>query len=311
MENIRVYIIIVTYNAMKWVDRCLGSLRESEIPCVPVVVDNLSKDNTVSYIREHYPEVHLIVNIENRGFGQANNQGIEWAYSQGATHFFLLNQDAWVKPDTIWNLVEVQEKNNLAVVSPIHLNGLGDKMDSPFFAYVVMKQKNISFVSDLVTRNLKQYYEIPFVNAAAWMLSKRCIEKIGGFDPIFFIYAEDTNYILRLKYHHEILAVVPSAFIHHDRGLHGNDQVYNKRAVVSRLLTTYTNINEPRFHPCWKRVKLHLWHFKNAMFALLKMHFAEFKNIINGYGLYFCAIPKVKRSREQNMQIGHNWLKIK
>lgn len=308
MEHTKVYIIIVTYNAMKWVDRCLGSLRGSEMPCIPVIVDNLSKDETVSYIREHYPEAHLIVNNENRGFGQANNQGIEWAYTQGATHFFLLNQDAWVLPDTIGNLVSVQDKYGHAVVSPIHLNGTGVEMDLPFFSYVVMKQKNISFVSDLVNNNRKDYYEVPFVNAAAWMISRRCIEKIGGFDPIFFIYAEDTNYVFRLKYHRERLAIIPSAFIHHDRGIHGNSQVYNKRAVLSRLLTTYSNINEPRFHPCWKRAKLHLWHFKNAMVALIKLHFTEFHNMLQGYILYFRSITKVNKSREQNKKIGLNWL---
>ena len=171
-----------------------------------------------------------------------------------------------------------------------------------------MKQRNIFFVSDLVTGDLKQYYEVPFVNAAAWMISRRCIDKIGGFDPIFFIYAEDTNYVNRLKYHNESISIIPSSFIHHDREKHGDTQVYNKRAVVSRLLTIYTNINEPRFHLCRKRIKLHLWHFKNAMFALLKLHFSEFITIINGYNLYFRAMPKVKRSREQNKQIGPNWL---
>ena len=310
MKQTKVYVIIVTYNAMRWVDRCLGSLRDSDMPCVPVIVDNLSKDETVAYIQDNYPEAYLIVNKENRGFGQANNQGVEWAYAQGATHFFLLNQYAWLKPDTIRNMVEVQDKYDFAVVSPIHLNGSGDKIDSLFFSYVVMKPKNINLVSDLVTCGLKQFYEVPFVNAAAWMVSRRCIEKIGGFDPIFFIYAEDTNYIYRLKYHHEKLAIVPSAFIYHDREIHGNNQVYNKRAVVSRLLTTYTNINEPRFHPCWKRMKLHLWHFKNALLALIKLRFDEFKKVIQGYGLYFCTMPKIKRSRTQNKKIGHNWLKL-
>ena len=306
----KVYVIIVTYNAMKWVDRCLGSLRESEVPCKPVIVDNLSKDETVSYIQDHYPEAHLIINKENRGFGQANNQGIEWAYSQGATHFFLLNQDAWVNLDTIGKLVETQNKYGFAIVSPIHLNGAGDEMDYPFFSYVVMKPKNITFVSDLITGDLKRYYEVQFVNAAAWMLSRRCIDRIGGFDPIFFIYAEDTNYMFRIKYHHEKLAIVPAAHIFHDRGIHGNSQVFNNRAVVSRLLTTYTNINEPRFHPCWKRIKLHLWHFKNAMTALIKLHFVDFNTIINGYGLYFRSMSKVKNSRKQNMMVGPNWLKL-
>ena len=86
MEKLNVYCIIVTYNAMKWLDKCLGSLRESTIPIHPVIIDN-SSDETVEYISTNYPEVHIIINDINRGFGQANNQGIEYAYKQGATHF--------------------------------------------------------------------------------------------------------------------------------------------------------------------------------------------------------------------------------
>ncbi len=83
----KVFVVVVTYNAMKVVDRCFESLRQNAIPCFPVVVDNLSKDVTVKYIREHFPEVHLIANNENCGLGQVNNQGIEWAYRLGATLF--------------------------------------------------------------------------------------------------------------------------------------------------------------------------------------------------------------------------------
>ncbi|HHX70994.1 MAG TPA: glycosyltransferase family 2 protein, partial [Gallicola sp.] len=45
---------------MKWLDKCLGSLRESTIPIHPVIIDNSSSDETVEYISTNYPEVHII-----------------------------------------------------------------------------------------------------------------------------------------------------------------------------------------------------------------------------------------------------------
>lgn len=73
---------------MKWIDRCLSSLKSSTVPILTVVIDNCSSDSTIDYIKKNYPEVHLIINSQNKGFGQANNQGIEWAYKHGASHFF-------------------------------------------------------------------------------------------------------------------------------------------------------------------------------------------------------------------------------
>ena len=133
MSHMKIYCIIVTYNAIKWIDKCLNSVCNSTVKANTVVVDNCSKDDTLSHIRKQYPWVDIIENSENRGFGQANNQGIEYAYKRGATHFFLLNQDAYLFQDALSILAEIQDKYNLDVVSPIHLNGLGTKMDSGFF----------------------------------------------------------------------------------------------------------------------------------------------------------------------------------
>jgi len=174
MEKIKVYCIIVTYNAMRWVDKCLGSLRESSVPVNTVIIDNCSKDETVSYIERNYPEVHVISNKNNMGFGQANNQGIEWAYKNEATHFFLLNQDAWVQSETIETIVEKQEKYQLGIVSPVHLNGKGDEVDFNFNAYVTAdKQFNGFFFRDAILGQFREYYIVPRINAAAWMISRK------------------------------------------------------------------------------------------------------------------------------------------
>ena len=76
-------VIIVSYNFERWIERCLGSLRESQHPIDTVVIDNCSHDSTVERIKREYPEVRLIANSENRGFGKANNQGLEIALAEG------------------------------------------------------------------------------------------------------------------------------------------------------------------------------------------------------------------------------------
>ena len=103
----RIYIIIVTYNAMKWAERCFSSLRKSSISVKTIVVDNGSTDGTQEYVKTNFPEVHFIQSPENLGFGKANNIGIEVAYKEGADFFYLMNQDAWLFQDSIQELLNV------------------------------------------------------------------------------------------------------------------------------------------------------------------------------------------------------------
>ena len=61
----RVLVIVVTFNATRWVDRCFNSIRESDIPLDAIVIDNKSTDGTAEVIREKFPEVKLIVSEKN------------------------------------------------------------------------------------------------------------------------------------------------------------------------------------------------------------------------------------------------------
>ncbi|WP_159730218.1 glycosyltransferase family 2 protein [Sphingobacterium sp. 18053] len=310
MENVKVYCIIVTYNAMKWVDKCLGSLRNSSLKLYPVIIDNCSNDETVRYIKENYPDAYLIANSDNRGFGQANNQGIEYAYKNGGTHFFLLNQDAWVHTNTVSRLVEVQDKYGIAIASPIHLNGPGNLLDFNYFSYSVLNTSNIDYVSDLILNNLKDYYSVPKINAAAWMLTKEIIERVGGFDPIFFHYGEDNNYCQRVIYNKEIVAFVTGAFIHHDRERKGNVSVFKKNAVTAKLLNEYVDINKNIGSLTKTRLKMHLSNFKLAVFLLLKLKLSDFAGLFTSYVTFIRKFSKIRYSRKINKDRSHNWLKL-
>ncbi|MEA4821997.1 MAG: glycosyltransferase family 2 protein [Erysipelotrichales bacterium] len=310
MNNRSIFCIIVTYNAIKLIDKCLGSLNSSSVKVRTVIIDNCSKDETVTYIKKNYPEVHLIVNDKNRGFGQANNQGIEYAYKHGATHFFLLNQDVWGYEDAIEKLVEVQDKYNIALVSPIHLNGNGDLLDYGFFNKIVIDEKNREFVSDLILDEIKPYYTVFNINAAAWMISRKTIERVGGFDPIYFHYGEDGNYSQRVKYHKGDVAFVPDSYMHHDRDKHGNAKVYKKNVTIMMLLFIYSDINSNVWKITKDKILIHLVSAKLAFSFLFKFNFKDFWNLCDSYFTFFVKFPKMLKSMKLNKEIGPTWLNL-
>jgi GT2 family glycosyltransferase len=209
----KVYIIIVTYNALPWIDRCLQSCGNYPV----IVVDNASTDQTVAHIQTNYPKVTLLPQNKNLGFGQGNNAGISYALKQGAEQVLLLNQDAYLVENCLEILIEKQQQNpQFGILSPIHLNGKGDALDRNFGNYI-SPQKVPELISDLILNKPKEFYEVPFVNAAGWLISQKCLHTVGGFDPIFFHYGEDDNYCQRVNYHGFKVGVVTSVFLKHDR----------------------------------------------------------------------------------------------
>jgi GT2 family glycosyltransferase len=214
MENLNVTIIIVTYNGTPWLDACLQSC----IGCPIIIVDNASTDETVCFIEANYPDITLLKQKKNLGFGQANNLGIRYALNQGADHVFLLNQDAYLVNSVLDDLISFQkEQPEYGILSPIHMTGSQKKLDKNFSNYM-LRDYNGKFYSDFVLKNdIAPVYQVPFVNAAAWLISRKCLETVGGFDPLFFHYGEDDNYCQRVIYHGFKIGVLPKTYIIHDR----------------------------------------------------------------------------------------------
>jgi GT2 family glycosyltransferase len=204
---------------MQWIDQCLSSLTISSLRPQVIVVDNGSKDLTVSFIRDYYPTVYLIEAGKNLGFGQGNNIGLQIALEDKADHILLLNQDARVEKDTIASLVKAQSDNpEFGILSPLHLNRMGNDFDIYFYDYLVRSGIREWQLPGL--RNNTQAHAIintPFVNAAAWLISSDCLEKTGGFDPVFVHYGEDDHYANRAIFKGFKIGVLNTARIYHDR----------------------------------------------------------------------------------------------
>ncbi|MCD9618692.1 glycosyltransferase family 2 protein [Chryseobacterium gleum] len=229
-----IHVIIVTYNAMKWAERCFSSLRTSSVPVKCIVIDNGSTDGTQEYIKKYFPEVDFTQSPQNLGFGKANNTGIEKAYKEGADFFYLMNQDAWIYPDSFQKLLDVYnaytDKNQLGILSPMHMDGSEKKLDIFFERYLARNTPDNRIFSDSFNNSLKNYYEIDFVNAAHWLLPKATIEEIGGFNPYFFHYSEDYEYVQRISFFRKKIIVCTSSRVVHD-----GKQDFHKTSHINAL----------------------------------------------------------------------------
>ncbi|HBR55053.1 MAG TPA: glycosyltransferase family 2 protein [Flavobacteriaceae bacterium] len=228
----KVFVIIVSYNGEKWLEKNLSSLKNSIYPVKTIVVDNNSSDASSEIIRS-FQDVQLINSKENLGFGLANNLAMKEALSKDADYLFLLNQDTWVFPETIGNLVSAAEEyNNFGILSPLHYSGNEVVLDESFETYWNRKTQTFEDKID----------EVPFVNAAAWLIPRRVLEKVGYFEPLYRHYGEDRNYVTRVLFHNFKIGIVTNANICHDRIVKRN---FKKDVTQSKykILTEVLNIN--------------------------------------------------------------------
>ena len=211
-----VLVIIVTYNGLKWMKKCLDSVRQSSIPLDTIIIDNGSTDGTQDFIKEKFPEMKFIQSDKNLGFGKANNIGMQYALDNDYDYIYLLNQDAWIFPDTIQILIDCHKRNpQYGILSPFQIEANMRHMDFNFNTYICSRCKD--FVDDVYLNTLQEIYSVPMVMAAHWLISKKCLQIVGGFSPSFPHYGEDDNYIQRALFHNFKTGIVPAAKSIHDR----------------------------------------------------------------------------------------------
>lgn len=252
----RILVIIVTYNGMEWVDRCISSVLHSQVKADVIVIDNGSSDGTLEHIRKKFPFVLLYESHENLGFGKANNIGLKYAVKNNYDYIYLLNQDAWINEQTLGYLIDVMKKHSdYGIISPVQSNANGG-LDRNF-AYCCPN----GMLSDFFRNQLKELYEVNEVMAAHWLVSRKCLETVGGFSPAFPHYGEDNNYIQRANFHGYKVGIATGNIVVHDRSC----RLLTKKQIIYRqyieAITIYSNPQKKA-----SIIKLLFWNFfKNSI----------------------------------------------
>ena len=275
----RLLVVIVCYNGMPWLRRCLDSVFASSVPSDVLVCDNGSDDGSADFIERNYPQVNLIRSSENLGFARANDIGLRQAVEKGYEYVYLLNQDAWVLPDTFGKLIDAFATGEWGIISPLQMR---PDMKDP-------------------DRRFKRHYHGPmggtedvqavrFVMAAHWMLSVPCLKKVGLFSPAFRHYGEDNNYCDRVRYHGFRIGVLPSAVAVHDRQV-------RKRTKAQRI---YLNCQYSRVRlsdPCSSFRIQSLWQpLRQCIMSLRWLSLLPLRNISE----LVAAYPDLRRWRDKS-----------
>ena len=212
---IRASIILVGYNSWSDLNRCLTSVFAKIEPDIEViVVDNHSSDGSAEKIPAGFPKVKLIIAEENLGFGGGNNLAVKEAQGK---YLIFLNPDTEVTAGWIEPLLLPLEANPaigmttskiLQLAKPEKINACG----------------NTVHISGLtlcrgMNHAAAEFAAAEYVNAisgAAFAISREYFLQLGEFDPVFFLYMEDTDLSLRCLLNGKTILYVPDSAVYHD-----------------------------------------------------------------------------------------------
>ncbi len=191
-------VIVVTYDSAACVQGCIASIRCAFPDAELIVVDNASRDDTVDAVRAASPDVRLIRNESNLGFGRACNRGAEEARG---SHLLFVNPDVVVTNVDGHQLDELLGPRPFGLVAPV-LEGEADRRR----AHRTWVREYISHTyGTLLPRELHLRGRTYNGDADAWVsgallfASREEFLGLGGFDPRFFLYYEDQDLSRRYR----------------------------------------------------------------------------------------------------------------
>ncbi len=256
----RVFAVVLAYNSAKWIAACLDRLQASHYPVMVIVVDNASRDETPQILQQ-YPDVVVMRQATNLGFGGGNNLGMGYAFQHDADYIFLLNDDVEIEPGTIGTLITAAESHNqFGLLTPMQLDGNGTALEEKFAGFIrnPVHSQYEHFLADLYfQRELQPVYRVHFANAAAWFLRRECLETCGGFDPLYYpAYGEDNDLARRIQYHGWKIGLVPEARVLHHRQRATTQQLPLRKQAARDLMSTLVKLKNPHRHVL---VNLYFW----------------------------------------------------
>lgn len=232
MKAPEVTIVIVSYNVRHYVWQCLESIERirDRHQLEVIVVDNASHDGTVETLRPHFPWVIFIPLSKNIGFGRANNIGIERARGR---YTLILNPDTILSEDTIDKMLAYMDEHlEVGICGCKLLNADGTfqaqcrrGFPTPWAAFTKLFGLQALFPRSKLFAQYNQSFRSPdetcYVDAVlgAFMFCRtEQLRAIGGFDPDYFMYAEDLDLCYRMLKAGYRTAYVPTTQIVHFKG---------------------------------------------------------------------------------------------
>jgi|YelNatPaOPRAMG01_1025707.scaffolds.fasta_scaffold15120_3 GT2 family glycosyltransferase len=221
--NPKISVVILNYNGMKFLEPCITSLLKSSYDDFEIlVVDNGSKDDSVNFLRRRFPnepKLRIIALGKNYGFAMGNNIG--YIYTNPKSKFiFFLNNDTEVDKDCIKNIVKKMEEDEFIGAAQPKIRSLRNRnlIDA---VGGIADYHGKTWHRGSNEYDYGQYDSITetfYAQGAAIVVRRSVIEKVGLFDPHYFMYYEETDLCWRIWLAGYKVAVIPEAIVYHYGG---------------------------------------------------------------------------------------------
>ena len=229
-------IIIVSFNTRELLKQCLESLSNNygqEIKNQQfevIVVDNASRDESVSFLKKNFPYIKTFVNEKNEGFAKASNIGVRLACGQ---YILLLNPDTVIPNLTLTTLIDYLNKNahvGIVTCKVVLQNGKLDDACHRGFPTPLRALFHFTGLASLFPhshffngyhlgyKSMNKVHEIEACVGAFLMIKKTVGDEIGWLDEDYFWYGEDLDLCFRVKKKGYKVIFIPYVSIVHLKG---------------------------------------------------------------------------------------------
>ena len=206
-----VSVVVLNYNGARWLRRCLESLRGQTIfnQIEVIVADNVSTDGSDQLgkqLVEGMPRGVFVQHGQNLGYCEGNNRAAEAARGQ---YLLFLNNDTWLEPRCLEVLMAEVKRTGAAAAAPLILNYEDDSFQSlGAFGFDVF---------GLATKRAQatDTREVLMPEGCAYLIRRELFEKLGRFDPEFFMFADEFDLSWRVWISGHKAVAVPGSRLHH------------------------------------------------------------------------------------------------
>jgi GT2 family glycosyltransferase len=296
-------IVILNWNGKQFLADFLPTLIKYSDSSRIVVADNASSDDSLSFLKENFPQVEIVLNQENGGFAKGYNDALKQI---DAEYYLLINSDIEVSENWLLPLCKEMEDAQVAAVQPKilsyykkdyfeHAGASGGFIDKNYFPFCRGR------IFNAVEQDSAQYdggMEVFWTSGACMLVRADIYHQLNGFDEDFFAHMEEIDLCWRMKRLGYSLKVQPASKVYHVGGGTLNYESPNKTYLNFRnnLFMITKNYQGILFFKLFYRLSLDgLAGIQHLVKGKYKFCFA----IIKAHGSFYKMLPKMLKKRKE------------
>jgi GT2 family glycosyltransferase len=304
-------IVIPNYNGKEHLRVCLESIRNQTYKDYEIIlVDNNSKDDSIKFTEENFPEVRIVKLNYNSGFAKAVNEGIKKSKGE---YVLLLNNDTECESDFLSEMISGFKSEETGSVACKMLNFYDRSIIDNAGDFI--KLRGSPYARGFQKKDSGQYEKEEYIFGAcagAAVYRKEVFEKAGYFDEDFFAYYEDVDMSFRMQIEGYKCFYNPKAVCYHKRGgtsgsMSGLETMLCEKNLVAVRLKNYPLTLLIASFPFFMFVRI-----KRYYIFLTRHSYSLFKSAVKGYFRGLAEFPKSLRKRkmiQQRKAVSNEYLK--